>query len=89
MFHRIGHLQPNGTNEKPKFAQLYIYDTEHEIQNRLHWNPQLKSDILATLSGIINTVNPFVQFYKHALATVNSAGEQGKEIKMVLRANSS
>lgn len=32
--HRIGSLIPQrGT--KPKFAQLYIYDTEHETQNRL------------------------------------------------------
>jgi hypothetical protein len=32
--HRIGTLLPQrGT--QPKFAQLYIYDTEHETQNRL------------------------------------------------------
>ena len=87
--HRIGHLQPNSADERPKFAQMYIYDTDHEIQNRLHWNPQLKSDILATISRVINSVNPFVQFYKHAAATVDSAGEQGKDVKMVLRADSS
>jgi hypothetical protein len=33
--HRIGDLLPP-EGQKPKFAQLYIYDTENEIKNRMH-----------------------------------------------------
>jgi hypothetical protein len=33
-YHRIGSLIPN-EGQRPKFAQLYIYDTENEVQNRL------------------------------------------------------
>lgn len=33
-YHRIGSLIP-GDGNRPKFAQLYIYDTENEISNRL------------------------------------------------------
>jgi hypothetical protein len=33
-YHRIGSLIPK-EGERPKFAQLYIYDTENEVQNRL------------------------------------------------------
>jgi hypothetical protein len=33
-YHRIGSLIP-GDGQSPKFAQLYIYDTENEISNRL------------------------------------------------------
>jgi hypothetical protein len=33
-YHRIGSLIP-GNNQPPKFAQLYIYDTQNEIANRL------------------------------------------------------
>jgi hypothetical protein len=33
--HRMGALLPS-SGETPKFAQLYIYDTENEIQNRIH-----------------------------------------------------
>jgi hypothetical protein len=33
--HRMGSMLPP-IGEKPKFAQLYIYDTEHEIENRMH-----------------------------------------------------
>lgn len=33
-YHRIGSLLPE-TDNKPKFAQLYIYDTENEVSNRM------------------------------------------------------
>jgi hypothetical protein len=33
-YHRIGSLIPN-QGDAPKFAQLYIYDTENEVENRL------------------------------------------------------
>ena len=33
-YHRIGSLLPE-RGSKPKFAQLYIYDTENELSNRL------------------------------------------------------
>jgi len=32
--HRIGSLLPL-SGERPKFAQLYIYDTDNEIENRI------------------------------------------------------
>lgn len=34
-YHRIGSLLPEPGNA-PKFAQLYIYDTKNEIQNRIN-----------------------------------------------------
>jgi hypothetical protein len=33
--HEIGSLIPPPKNPVPKFAQLYIYDTEHELDNRM------------------------------------------------------
>jgi hypothetical protein len=33
--HRIGSLLPED-GETPKFAQLYIFDTDNEIQNRMY-----------------------------------------------------
>ncbi|GJZ71532.1 putative PIF1 DNA helicase/replication protein A1-like protein [Tanacetum coccineum] len=33
-YHRVGSLLP-GTDKTPKFAQLYIFDTENEITNRI------------------------------------------------------
>ena len=34
MYHRIGSLLPNG-NTRPRFLQMYIYDTDHEVDNRM------------------------------------------------------
>ncbi|GJR71920.1 hypothetical protein Tco_0084285 [Tanacetum coccineum] len=34
--HRIRTLLPTHIDERPRFAQLYIYDTEHEVDNRLY-----------------------------------------------------
>jgi hypothetical protein len=33
--HRIGSMLPV-EGQGPKFAQLYIYDTENEVKNRMH-----------------------------------------------------
>ena len=54
----------------------------------MHWNLQLKCNILATISRVISSVHPFVQFYKYAAAAIDSQREQGKDIKIVLRADS-
>ncbi|XP_045829948.1 uncharacterized protein LOC123921446 isoform X3 [Trifolium pratense] len=54
-YHRIGSLIPN-EGYRPKFAQMYIYDTEHEVTNRLshfsdnstgkNLDPSLVADLL-------------------------------------------
>uniref|UniRef100_A0A803KZG7 Helitron helicase-like domain-containing protein n=2 Tax=Chenopodium quinoa TaxID=63459 RepID=A0A803KZG7_CHEQI len=38
IYHKIGGLLSNGSDCRPRFLQLYIYDTEHEIENRLAEN---------------------------------------------------
>ncbi len=59
MYHRTGTLFPDEDNT-PKFAQMYIYDTEHEIQNRLRFGLEAKkhSDILRLLQQSLKKVNP-------------------------------
>ncbi|XP_045823935.1 uncharacterized protein LOC123916509 [Trifolium pratense] len=45
-YHRIGSLIPD-EGERPKFAQLYIYDTENEVDNRLsHFREHSGSNVL-------------------------------------------
>jgi hypothetical protein len=34
-YHHIGTLLPEEGNQ-PRWVQLYIYDTEHEIENRIN-----------------------------------------------------
>ena len=44
--HRIDHLQPNTDGERPKFAQLYIYDSDNETQTDCSINIIMVSTII-------------------------------------------
>ena len=65
MYHRIGSLLPNSEIE-PQFAQIYIYDTDHEIQNRLNIMPGLDPIILAELQQMLHDINPYVNIFRQA-----------------------
>lgn len=58
--HRIGHLHPD-PNNRPRFAQLYIHDTDNEAANRMHWNSSLREDVLLRLQDLLHQVNPYVK----------------------------
>ena len=63
MYHRIGTLLPN-SEDQPSFAQIYIYDTDHEIRNRLNVIPGLDSSILADLQQMLHEINPYVNIFR-------------------------
>ena len=65
MYHRIGTLLPN-SETPPQFAQIYIYDTDHEIQNRLNAMDNLDSTILAELQQMLHDINPYVNIFRQA-----------------------
>ena len=47
IYHNIGPMMPGEVaDQAPRFAQLYFYDTDHELQNRLHHVPELDMDVL-------------------------------------------
>ena len=41
--------------ESPKFAQLYFYDTDHELCNRLA-HMELNPDVLSVLQLLLETI---------------------------------
>jgi hypothetical protein len=61
-YHRIGSLLPQpGTT--PKFAQLYIYDTQHEVENRVAHFRYIKLDFsLELLFYLINALTIWLFF---------------------------
>ncbi|KAL3646799.1 hypothetical protein CASFOL_009343 [Castilleja foliolosa] len=68
--HWIGSICPP-VNEAPRFLQLYIYDTNNEVPNRLHFfenseHRSLSSAVVATLSQILNSCNEYVRLFKNA-----------------------
>ncbi|CAG8560469.1 11832_t:CDS:2 [Dentiscutata heterogama] len=67
VYHCIGSLLSE-EGHTPTFAQLYIYDTMHEVENRCnimnHFN-ELSKNILQTLQSIFNKCNPYIQNFHH------------------------
>ena len=59
-------------NESPKFAQLYIYDTYNEVQNRLKAfdcdgkNVKLDSKIVEGLIKMFDESNELVKLFRMA-----------------------
>ncbi|PWA80936.1 helitron helicase-like domain-containing protein [Artemisia annua] len=62
--HQIGALYPPD-NERPKFLQLYIYDTRNEVANRLYHfggatSGSLKPEVVEHLIQVLDTHNELV-----------------------------
>ncbi|GJZ19992.1 hypothetical protein Tco_0556582, partial [Tanacetum coccineum] len=73
--HRIGTLLPIHADGQLRFAQLYIYDTEHEVENRLYAlnitsssgvaDNNLRSLVLDLIT-MLDMHNPLVQSFRMA-----------------------
>lgn len=63
IYHKIGSLLPIQGN-KPRFLQAYIYDTEHEIDNRMSESEVLERSIVEKIQQILNEHNPFVHSFR-------------------------
>ena len=55
IYHRIGSLFPN-KNEIPKFAQLYVFDTDYELDNRMKNFTNLKTDLIRQLQSLMHII---------------------------------
>lgn len=74
-YHAIGSLLP-AEGLSPKYAQLYIYDAEHEIENRLNSfgdkedlslpNKQIDKSIVKAIKGMFDKNNRFVKQFRKA-----------------------
>ncbi|XP_075096558.1 uncharacterized protein LOC142174626 [Nicotiana tabacum] len=75
-YHQIGSLLPL-EGSSPKFAQLYIYDTENEVENRIHaicrgeMNNQLHAEIVNELKQMLDDNN--------VLAKLRLIGKRGSD----------
>ncbi|XP_021985438.2 uncharacterized protein LOC110881517 [Helianthus annuus] len=68
--HWLGTLCPP-PNEQPRFLQMYIYDTENEVSNRLHAftsdrQSRLKPEIVAFLLKTLEMYNKLVRLFRTA-----------------------
>ena len=62
VYHYIHELIPQ-SDKQPSYLQLYFYDTEHELENRLRCSNVMNVNILEKLIKILE-VNPYVKFFR-------------------------
>ncbi|XP_074296908.1 uncharacterized protein LOC141627568 [Silene latifolia] len=90
--HRIGTLVPTG-DARPKFCQLYIYDTEEEVQNRKNaispGDPsRFNDELIRLLENMIDSHNTIAKTFRKVRdrLTVNTDNEVS--IKFISRRSS-
>jgi len=81
VYHCIGSLLPE-EGHSPTFAQLYIYDTEHENRNRHNIMQDLDNNILRHLQDMLDECNPYIQSFRQARDIIQS--NMTSEISMVI-----
>jgi hypothetical protein len=65
LYHKLRSLCPV-EGQRPQFAQLYIYDTENECQNRHVVMPSFDPTTLDRLLTMMYNINPYVEVFKMA-----------------------
>ena len=84
VYHRIGPLLPlNG--QKPKFAQIYFHDTDHELENRMNIFNHLDTQIMNQLQDMMHEYNPLYQQFKRSLESMDQ--NQQTELQLIIRAD--
>ncbi|KAL3651616.1 hypothetical protein CASFOL_004618 [Castilleja foliolosa] len=84
--HWIGSICPP-SNEGPRFLQLYIYDTDNEVSNRLRFfgnleNRSLSSDIVRLLGDTLRSCNEYVRLFRSAADLCNSSNECNLSVRL-------
>jgi hypothetical protein len=77
IYHRIGSLLLD-EGQTPVFAQLYIYDTDHENSNRLYVMRNLNAEILQSLQDMLDTYNPYIQNFRQVRDLLRNNGESAE-----------
>ncbi|XP_058764578.1 uncharacterized protein LOC131638036 [Vicia villosa] len=83
--HRIGSLLPS-EGQKPKFAQLYIYDTENEVENRMDGlrNPtNIDPEIFQQLSSMLYEHNTHAKSFQREKERINSDNVHNLKLRLI------
>ncbi|KAL3646403.1 hypothetical protein CASFOL_011583 [Castilleja foliolosa] len=87
-YHLIGSLMPKD-GATPKFAQMYIYDTENELSNRNNsvrgscGNNNLCEDIIDGLKKMLDENNKLVKIFRMAKEKIQESGEANVRVRLI------
>ncbi|XP_074278536.1 uncharacterized protein LOC141602121 [Silene latifolia] len=90
--HRIGPLVPTG-DARPKFCQLYIYDTEEEVHNRKNaispGDPsRFNDELIRLLENIIDSHNTIAKIFRKVRDRLTLNTDSEVSIKLISRRSS-
>ncbi|XP_074297082.1 uncharacterized protein LOC141627760 [Silene latifolia] len=90
--HRIGTLVPTG-DARPKFCQLYIYDTEEEVQNRknaisLGDPSRFNDELIRLLENMIDSHNTITKTFRKVRDRLTENIDSEVSIKLISRRSS-
>ncbi|KAF1868242.1 hypothetical protein Lal_00018762 [Lupinus albus] len=88
-YHRIGNMLPM-SGQFPKFAQLYIYDTEHEIENRMNGirDNNVDSQVVMKLLKMLYDNNVHAKSFRMASERLRHGGVPNLKLKLIAERNS-
>ena len=82
-YHCMGNVLPNN-GQIPQFSQQYVFDEQHELDNRMTNVPGLDRQTLAKLQDVMHKDNELVKLYK--TATQRMKENPAVDVQMVLKA---
>ncbi|OMP07463.1 DNA helicase PIF1, ATP-dependent [Corchorus olitorius] len=91
--HRIGPLLPQ-SGHPPRFAQLYIYDTRNEAQNRIaalstqDSSPNVNALIFDSLIMMLDQTNEIVKSFRMARDRIDTSIGERVKLRLLLSRNS-
>ncbi|XP_072077768.1 uncharacterized protein [Arachis hypogaea] len=91
-YHHIGSLLPP-KSEKPKFVQLYIYDTENEITNRMESFRSnisaelMETEIVSSLKVMMDENNVLAKAFRSARDRYQVDGFADVKLRLITRRN--
>ena len=91
--HRVGSLMPS-EGHRPEYAQLYIFDTEHEVSNRINVASSssrspfhTNQNIVASLIEMLDMHNPIVKLFRTARERLLGDSSYQYHIRLFGKAN--
>ncbi|XP_012852527.1 PREDICTED: uncharacterized protein LOC105972131 [Erythranthe guttata] len=91
-YHLMGSLSPD-EGSRPKFAQLYIFDTENEVKNRMDAvrsgdsSSELDPEIVSTLKDMVDSSNMLAQSYRAARDRLSQTGMEYVKLRLIKKRN--
>ncbi|KAL8537189.1 hypothetical protein ACS0TY_012387 [Phlomoides rotata] len=91
-YHQIGSMLPP-PEKNPKFSQLYIYDTENEVNNRINALSgrnkddckRLNEQIVDELKMMVDEFNPFAIKFCHAKERIETGDGSSFKMRLIER----